>query len=240
MKKSPLLLLSLLVVLSGCFPKKEKKEKVVKRKKKTELATNVDIPLASDEVESYFDSKGDVNLGEFVLVEDAQVQENDDEADVNENIDSSVDVAENEINLNNSNDLDDFSWIQEVKDEDEKFEKCHFAFNSYDVKEDQEKNIKDNIALAKNIIDEGGELTIVIEGHACHSAGSATYNMMLSEQRAKVVSDRFVSAGIPADKIKIVSRGQECPVKDDEGNDITGDKNAQWANRRSEVKVIYS
>ena len=70
------------------------------------------------------------------------------------------------------------------------------------------------------MIDEGGEPTIVIEGHSCHSAGSKTYNMVLSERRAKAVSDRLVAAGIPADKIKIVSRGQECPAKDKDGNDF--------------------
>ena len=251
MKKNYLFLLTLLVVLAGCGPKDKKKTKASKPKKATTIAkkidvqdTTVEIPLASDEIKSYFDDK-DVNLGEFVLVEDSEVESKD--LDTNVDVDTTVeqknevaqlDAIDNEINLTQE-DLDDFSWVQEIEKEDEKFEKCHFEFDKYDVKEDQEKKIEDNIKLAKKILDEGGEPTIVIEGHSCHSAGSMTYNLALSEKRAKAIADRFVNAGVSRENIKIVGRGQECPEKDENGNDITGDRQRQWVNRRSEVRVVY-
>jgi len=247
-------LLSLLVVLAGCGPKDKKKTKASQPKKRSTIAKKidtqettvetVDIPLASDEIKSYFDDK-DVNLGEFVLVEDSDVESKDIDTnvDVDTNIENTDQVAQageinNEINLTDE-DLDDFSWVEEIDRENEKFEKCHFEFNKYDVQEDQEKKIEDNIKLAKKILEEGGEPTIVIEGHSCHSDGSMTYNLVLSEKRAKAIADRFVAAGISREKIKIVPRGQECPEKDENGNDITGDKNEQWVNRRSEVRVVY-
>ena len=125
---------------------------------------------------------------------------------LNTNIDSTVQVAktDNEINLS-EDELDDFSWVQEVECEDGSFKKCHFNFDQHKIKEDQEKVVEENITLAKNLFAKGDNPLIVIEGHSCHAAGSMTYNMVLSEKRAKCVADRFVAAGISAENIKIGS-----------------------------------
>jgi len=261
MKKSLLCSLSILMLLSGCVHKKSKKEKPVKAPKKVkdvQVEKHINIPLASDEVKSYFDDSDDINLGEFVLVaprdefdsspwDDREDKQEKQVIDLETNIDSAVQVeqsgqvakAENEINLS-EDDLDDFSWVQEVESEDGSFKKCHFNFDQHKIKEDQEKIVEDNIALAKDLLAKGDSPLIVIEGHSCHSAGSMTYNMVLSEKRAKAVSDRFIAAGIPAENIKIVPRGQEVPEKDNFGNTITGSRDDQWANRRSEIRVVYS
>ncbi|MFC1842420.1 OmpA family protein [Candidatus Dependentiae bacterium] len=248
MKKNAVFLLSLLVVLSGCVKDKNKKPQKMSGQK-TEGAQGIDIPLASNEAKSYFDDKDDLNLGEFVLVEDAEVAQNPQKAEGNietaqGNVDTTGDSVQmqqagNTINLDEK-DLEDFSWVQEVEHADETFKKCHFEFDKYDVKEDQEKKIEENIKLAKKMVDEGANPTIVIDGHSCHSCGSQTYNLVLSEKRAKAIADRFVAAGIPSDSIKIVPRGSEVPEKDEFGSDITGSKYDQWPNRRSEVRVVYS
>lgn len=238
MKKNYIVVLSAtfscLLLVSGCkHNAKNKKNKLEKEAgKKTEVVgKNVNIPLASSEVKSYFDDKDDMNLGEFVLVEDSAVSKNT--ADKKASDDQFDTSKDSEVALNNA---EDFSW---AADQDNNgFKKCHFDFDKYEVKNDEDKLVEANIELAKKLIAEGNNPSIIIEGHSCHAAGSRTYNLVLSEKRAKTVADRFVSAGIPADSIKLVPRGQECPEKDALGNDITGSKDAQWLNRRSEVRVI--
>ena len=249
MKKYPIILLSMLLLLSGCVHRKGKKSKPTSKstQKSVQVEKHVNIPLASDELKSYFDDQDDLNLGEFVLVEDAEVeQESDTSIDTNINIDVAseentelMEKVANTLNLDEQ-DLDDFSWVHEIADKEETFEKCHFKFDRYSVEASEEEKIEENIKLAKKVIDEGGEPTIVIEGHSCHSAGSMTYNLVLSEKRAKVIADRFVAAGVPAENIKIVPRGQECPEKDEFGHEVTGSRDAQWPNRRGEVRVVYS
>lgn len=252
MKKNYTLLLSLLIILAGCGSKDKGKIKAKKQHKSEKIAKHidaqeaqvdtVDIPLASEEIKSYFDDE-DVNLGEFVLIDDTETEskivENNVNTDAKIEENNTQIAANNEINLT-EDDFDDFSWVQEIEQENDRFEKCHFEFDKYDLQNNQEKKVENNVKLAKKILDEGGDPTIVIEGHSCHSAGSMTYNMVLSEKRAKAVADRFVNAGIPRNNIKIVARGQEVPEKDENGNNITGDRHQQWANRRSEIRVVYS
>jgi peptidoglycan-associated lipoprotein len=52
---------------------------------------------------------------------------------------------------------------------------------------------------------------ITVEGHA-DSRGTTEYNMALGERRAAAVRDYLVSLGISADRIAIVSKGEEEPV----------------------------
>ena len=76
--------------------------------------------------------------------------------------------------------------------------------------------------------------TIVIEGHACHSAGSAIYNLALSEKRARHVAQKFAEAGIDSCNIKIAPRGQEMPIVKE------GNRKQQAPNRRVEIFAIDS
>ena len=52
---------------------------------------------------------------------------------------------------------------------------------------------------------------IVIEGHA-DSRGTSEYNLALGERRASAVRDYLVSLGIAADRMAVVSRGEEAPA----------------------------
>ena len=49
---------------------------------------------------------------------------------------------------------------------------------------------------------------IMVEGHA-DSRGTNEYNLALGERRADVTRDYLVSLGIPADRVTIVSKGEE-------------------------------
>lgn len=197
------------------------------KKKKTQapartMQTEVDIPVAHDEsMRSFFD--GDV--GEFALAEDA--------------------TKNGSITTQPSD--QDFAWIEESnKNSADSFKVVYFDFDSFNIREDQKDHLKHNIELAKKKLEAcDGALgndqkpTIVIDGHSCHSAGSHIYNLALSEKRAKVLADKFVEEGIPSECIKIVGRGMEMPALVD-GKPVDGDREHQWANRRDEMRIIYS
>jgi peptidoglycan-associated lipoprotein len=71
---------------------------------------------------------------------------------------------------------------------------------------------------------------VEIEGH-CDERGTIEYNQALGERRAAAARDYLVAAGIPADRITVISYGKERPFA--EGHD-----EAAWSqNRRAHFKV---
>lgn len=212
LKKGSFFLLILLISAPGCIGKKNK---IADKPKKTEIANQVNIPVTGDQVKSFFDE----DIEAFVMLDDA--------AAPSKQICSKQDIA-----------LDDFAWVEESKDSE--FNPIYFEFNSSQVSKEQRDSVQKDIELAKQTIEQGETPTVVIEGHACHAAGSRTYNMALSEKRAKETADRFVMAGVPRENIKIVARGSDVPAHDKQGKIITGDRQQQWPNRRSEIRVINS
>ena len=126
---------------------------------------------------------------------------------------------------------EDYSWIDAQADDE--FRKLYFSFNHYGIRADQKAALHYDIEQVKQLIAEAGDATVVIEGHACQE-GAPAYNLALSERRAKAVADLFVAAGVQRTTIKVVGRGQECPV-------ISGRSREDRApNRRVEVRVIYT
>ncbi len=73
---------------------------------------------------------------------------------------------------------------------------------------------------------------VVVSGHADRSGGSA-YNQALSERRGSVVREALIANGIPADKIRTESYGEERPAKP------TEDGVREPLNRRSEVTISF-
>lgn len=132
---------------------------------------------------------------------------------------------------------DEYSWVDDTKRDG--FPVVYFDFDSTSIRADQEEVLKQDIALALKKYQDNQDITIVVDGHACHSAGSHAYNLALSEKRAKVLADRLAAAGVPSENIKIVGRGMEMPVIVD-GKPVEGDRQQQWPNRRDEIHVIYS
>ena len=124
-----------------------------------------------------------------------------------------------------------FSW-ENVGAEESKhqFKTLYFDFNIDTLKPSQHSALEQDIAQAKKIIKHGK--TLVIEGHACHSEGSAIYNLALSERRARYVAQKFAQAGIDSSNIKIAPRGQEMPVRKG------GTRKQQWVNRRVEIFAL--
>lgn len=124
-----------------------------------------------------------------------------------------------------------FSWEDiNVEQSKHQFKTLYFDFDKDTIKPDSHQALSYDTAEAKKMIKDGK--IIVIEGHACHSAGSAIYNLALSERRARYIAQKFAEAGIDAKDIKIAPRGQEMPVRKG------GSRTEQWVNRRVEIYAI--
>lgn len=104
--------------------------------------------------------------------------------------------------------------------------RIHFAYNDFTLDEPARVTLEQNaVYLRKN-----AGLKVVIEGH-CDERGSDEYNLALGERRAVAAKNYLVSLGIAADRLAVISYGEEQPrVK------ATGEE--AWAqNRRAEFKV---
>jgi peptidoglycan-associated lipoprotein len=124
-----------------------------------------------------------------------------------------------------------FSWENlNAEESRHQFKTIYFEFDKDTLKPEQHSSLTYDIDEAKKMIKAGK--IIVIEGHACHSAGSAIYNLALSERRARTIAEKFAEAGIDSSNIKIAPRGQEMPVRKG------GSKSDQWVNRRVEIYAI--
>ncbi len=105
----------------------------------------------------------------------------------------------------------------------------YFEFNKYqvtDLRPDQKPVLKHNAQVLKSLTEKGYRISV--EGHACDSAGSTEYNMMLSEDRARAVKEALEKQGIRGE-ILYVGYGCEHLIVP------TGDRNQQAPNRRIEI-----
>lgn len=235
MKKGLILTLALLLSLPGCGKKKAESTKTKKNTKMSQqldLFSSVNIPLSeqADAVDTQDDSKVlsffDEESEEFTSIDD----------------DYNIAVALSDENAANAQaDSRDFAWV-DAQNEDE-FRNIYFSFNKYGVREDQKVSLEADISQLRQLIADADanqeKATIVVEGHSCHSAGVPSYNLALSEKRAKYIADRLVAEGISQDRIKVVGRGQDVPAVLN-GKAISGSREDQWRNRRVEIHLIYS
>jgi peptidoglycan-associated lipoprotein len=81
-----------------------------------------------------------------------------------------------------------------------------FALDSVELYQESRGTIQKNTEFLKRRT----STKIMVEGHA-DSRGTNEYNLALAERRAGAVRDYLVSLGIPADRITIVSKGEEAP-----------------------------
>ena len=81
-----------------------------------------------------------------------------------------------------------------------------FALDSVELNPESRGTIQKNSEYMKRRM----STKIMVEGHA-DSRGTNEYNLALAERRAGAVRDYLVSLGIAADRITIVSKGEEAP-----------------------------
>lgn len=71
-----------------------------------------------------------------------------------------------------------------------------------------------------------------VEGHA-DERGTRDYNLALGERRANSAKNYLVSLGVPAERLRTVSYGEERPV-------ATGSNQTAWERNRRAVTVMIS
>jgi peptidoglycan-associated lipoprotein len=113
----------------------------------------------------------------------------------------------------------DFSVNDAVRD-------IYFDFDKYDIRSADQKTLDANAAWLKS----NARALLLIEGH-CDERGTPEYNLALGERRAQAAMSYLVALGIQANRISIVSYGQQQPL-------CTERTEACWAkNRRAHFLV---
>jgi peptidoglycan-associated lipoprotein len=82
----------------------------------------------------------------------------------------------------------------------------YFAYDSIELTDESRSTLQKNTEYLKR----RPSTKILIEGHA-DSRGTNEYNLALGNRRADVVRDYIVNLGIQADRVTIVSKGEEQP-----------------------------
>jgi peptidoglycan-associated lipoprotein len=99
-----------------------------------------------------------------------------------------------------------------------------FAFDAYTLSPEAQ----DNLAISAAWLKSHPEFRLLIEGH-CDERGTQQYNLALGERRAQTAKEYLVALGIPSNKIRTISYGEERPF-------ATGSNERAWAlNRRAHL-----
>ena len=81
-----------------------------------------------------------------------------------------------------------------------------FDYDTYDIRADAQATLaKDASFLVQH-----PEIKIVIGGY-CDERGSDEYNMVLGQNRAQAAKTALVTAGVAADRLRVISYGKEKP-----------------------------
>ncbi len=117
-------------------------------------------------------------------------------------------------------------FCQEIVEQKIVLRGINFDFDKYNIKPEFEPILDEAVSTLKAKPD----IKVVIVGHT-DSIGTAEYNMNLSKQRAKAVSNYFVSKGIAAGRLQTVGKGLTDPI----ASNATADGRAM--NRRVELQI---
>ncbi len=208
MKKNILSLLMLLCIMPGCKKKISRKGLKPESHSSVQPVTqNLDQALFDEDIEDFIlDEKNEKNPFSEPLIE-----------------------TENEY-LEES---DDFEFEEEepvsLNEQKNKLKTTYYAFNQYSLAPDQKAGLELNIKQIKSSLSSNPSCQFIIEGHACSSAGSDSYNLALSNRRGAAYKKYLVENNIPAEALKMVGRGSEMPIVP------MGNQEEQAPNRRVEI-----
>ena len=107
------------------------------------------------------------------------------------------------------------------------FQNVIFDFNSWKLSRDA----KIEINTIYNYLIQNRNTKIIISGHT-DNIGDTAFNQVLSEKRAKSVSDYFINLGLNKKRISFVGYGSEKPITTNESKD------GRNKNRRVEFKIV--
>ena len=106
-------------------------------------------------------------------------------------------------------------------------ERIYFDFDQFSLTAEARNVLAANAALLKS----APAKKVRIEGH-CDSRGSDEYNLALGDRRSQEVKKYLVSLGVEAERLDIISYGEEAPL------DTEQSKRAWAKNRRAEFKIL--
>ncbi|MEA3361845.1 MAG: peptidoglycan-associated lipoprotein Pal [Thermodesulfobacteriota bacterium] len=104
--------------------------------------------------------------------------------------------------------------------------RIHFDFDQYVLTPAAKSILVSNAGLLRA----AAAVKVLIEGH-CDERGSDEYNLALGDKRALATKNYLVSLGVAADRMSIISYGEEMPI------DSAHTKEAWAQNRRANFKV---
>ena len=87
----------------------------------------------------------------------------------------------------------------------------YFDYDMSEFRDDARRAVNTDADLLKRIFALDPRVNFVIEGHA-DERGSAEYNLGLADRRAIVTRDALVQLGVPANRLRTISFGEEAPV----------------------------
>ena len=82
-----------------------------------------------------------------------------------------------------------------------------FDFDKYAIRPDAAATLQANIDWLKT----NASALVLIEGH-CDERGTNAYNLALGDRRARAARDYLVARGVAAERITMISYGEERPV----------------------------
>ncbi len=107
-------------------------------------------------------------------------------------------------------------------------QRIQFGFDSYELSQEARGILQRKADVMKAT----PGVRLVIEGH-CDDRGTEEYNLALGERRARAAYEFMVLRGVSAERLSIVSFGEERPL-------VQGENETAWAqNRRDEFRAAY-
>ncbi len=104
--------------------------------------------------------------------------------------------------------------------------RVYFEFDSFAIDEEGRATVQSNVKYLLT----RPNVKIVLEGH-CDERGTREYNLALGEKRGKAVAQLMQALGVPAERIQVISYGEERPA-------ALGHNESAWKlNRR--VELLY-
>jgi peptidoglycan-associated lipoprotein len=82
-----------------------------------------------------------------------------------------------------------------------------FDYDQFNIRDDQRATLQTN----SDYLRRWTTVRVTIEGHA-DARGTNEYNLALGQRRANAIRDYLVGVGIAADRMVVVSKGEEEPV----------------------------
>jgi len=102
-----------------------------------------------------------------------------------------------------------------------------FSYDSFELSEEARQALQVNADWLQN----NAEAKVEIEGH-CDERGTSEYNLALGAKRARAAQDYLMTLGVPAERLSVISYGEELPQCTD------ANESCWQRNRRGHFSVL--